>query len=70
MNLTKVAIIGGGPSGMATALQLKRFKMDSYLFEKDRCSGLIRNANQVENYLGFKEKMSGLELLNLFQEHL
>jgi thioredoxin reductase len=68
---TKVAIIGAGPAGMAAALQLKRYNIEALLFEKDKKTGsLLKNAWQVENYLGFPKAKSGPELLRNFQRHL
>lgn len=67
---TKVVIIGAGPAGMATALQLKRYGINTLLFEKQESTSLLRNAWCVENYLGFPEGKSGLELLHQFQQHI
>lgn len=67
---TEIAIIGAGPAGMAAALQLKRYGIEALLFEKHKkTNSLLKNAWQVENYLGFKAK-SGPELLQNFQQHL
>ncbi len=66
----EVAIIGGGPASIATAIQLKRYKIESLLFEQKELGGLLKNAYRVENYLGFPEGISGLELVELFKKHL
>ncbi len=68
--LVEVAIIGMGPGGIATALQLKRYGINPLLFEKQICGGLLRNAYCVENYLGLSEGIAGVDLLNVFQKHL
>lgn len=65
-----VVIIGAGPAGMATAIQLKRYNIESVLLEQENIGGLLRNANLVENYPGFPEGISGLELVELFKEQL
>jgi thioredoxin reductase len=53
-SFTKVAIIGGGISGICTAQQLIREGInDIILFEKKRLGGLIYYANRVENFPGF-----------------
>ncbi|MDL1957318.1 MAG: NAD(P)/FAD-dependent oxidoreductase [Candidatus Desulfofervidus auxilii] len=67
---TKVAIIGGGPASIATAIQLKRYKIDPLLFEQKELGGLLKNAYKVENYLGFPKGISGLKLVKLFKKHL
>jgi len=63
-------IVGGGPAGIATAIQLDRYKINSILFEKNELGGLLRNANLVENYLGFPLGINGEELVNLFKKQL
>jgi thioredoxin reductase len=49
---------------------LKRYKIEPLLFEKDKIGGLLKNAWRVENYIGFPEGKSGLELVELFKKHL
>jgi len=66
----KAAIIGAGPAGISCAVQLKRFGIDTLLFEKNQIGGLIRNAYLVENYLGFDNGISGQALVNKFKKHL
>ena len=65
-----MTIIGAGPAGIATAIQLKRCKVEFLLLEQNEIGGLLRNANLVENYPGFPEGISGLELIELFKKHL
>lgn len=65
-----VTIIGAGPAGIATAIQLKRYGIEPCLLEKNEIGGLLRNANLVENYPGFPDGISGLELVNLFKKHI
>ncbi len=66
MKNEEVVIIGAGPAGLSTALQLKRFGIDPLIFERAQAGGLLRNANLVENYPGFPLGISGMELVNLF----
>lgn len=70
MNKPKIAIIGAGPSGIACAIQLKRCGIESFLFEKNKVGGLLRNANLVENYLGFESGISGQDLVEKFKKNL
>ncbi|KPJ68108.1 MAG: hypothetical protein AMJ43_01505 [Coxiella sp. DG_40] len=69
-NYTEVAIVGAGPSGMAAALQLRRYGIEFLFFEKGDDKGLLKNAWRVENYLGFTGGKSGLGLLRNFRKHL
>ena len=70
MKTEKVAIIGAGPAGISTAIQLKRYGINPVLFEKGEVGGLLKNANLVENYPGFPEGISGLNLIELFKKQL
>jgi thioredoxin reductase (NADPH) len=65
-----VAIIGAGPAGIASALQLKRFGINLILFEMSRIGGLLNNAYLVENYPGFPKGISGTSLVKKFRQHL
>ncbi len=68
--LHNVVIIGAGPAGLATALQLKRHGIEFLLLEREEIGGLLKNANLVENYLGFPEGIPGPEIINLFKRQL
>ena len=70
MKLEEVIIIGAGPGGLATALQLKRYGIDPLIFERDQIGGLLYNANLVENYPGFPGGISGPDLVNTFENHI
>ncbi|MGE5342759.1 MAG: NAD(P)/FAD-dependent oxidoreductase [Candidatus Omnitrophota bacterium] len=65
-----VAIIGGGPAGIAAAVQLKRFDFQPLLFEKKQTGGLLWNAHWVENYPGFPDGISGPSLATELTRHL
>jgi len=68
--IESVVIIGGGPAGIATAIQLKRYGIEPLLFEQEKIGGLLRNANLVENYPGFPGGIGGRELVELFRKQL
>ena len=64
-----IIIIGGGPAGIATAIQLKRYNINSLIIEKDTLGGLLKNAFKVENYLGFPDGITGESLVKLIKQH-
>jgi len=66
----KVVIVGAGPAGIATAIQLKRYNIEPVLLEKNETGGLLRIANLVENYPGFPDGIRGPELVELFKKQL
>lgn len=70
MQTEQVIIIGAGPAGIATAIQLKRQGVEFLLLEKERLGGLLVNANLVENYPGFPRGISGIDLVDVFKSHL
>ncbi|MBT4511968.1 MAG: NAD(P)-binding domain-containing protein [Chloroflexi bacterium] len=70
MQTENVTIIGAGPGGIAAAIQLKRWGLKPLLLEKDHVGGLLVNANLVENYPGFPQGISGLQLVRLFQSQM
>jgi len=63
-------IIGAGPAGITAAVQLKRSGHSVVIIEKDRTGGLLLNARKVENYLGFVNGISGVDLVKHFEEQL
>jgi len=68
VKINKVIIIGAGPAGLSVAIQLKRFGIDSLIIEQNIIGGLLNNANLVENYLGFPQGISGVELVELMKK--
>ncbi len=68
MDIENVIIIGGGPAGIAAAIQLKRYGLDPLIFEREAIGGLLRNANLVENYPGFPGGVSGIKLVGLLEQ--
>lgn len=58
-----IAIIGGGPAGLGAAIYSARGGMKTVLFEKGLLGGQIVLTNEVENYPGFEDVISGFELI-------
>jgi len=60
-----VAIIGGGPGGLAAALYASRGRAKTVVFERGIPGGQIVTTDWVENYPGFPKGVSGQELGDL-----
>lgn len=63
-----VMIIGGGPAGLSAAIYAARGGLKTGLFEKGIIGGQITVANEVENYPGFPNPLSGFELTELMRQ--
>jgi thioredoxin reductase (NADPH) len=64
----QVIIIGGGPAGLTAGLYCARSRLDVLLIEKGIIGGQITNAEQVDNYPGFPQGVSGIRLGQLIHE--
>ncbi|ADD09097.1 NAD(P)/FAD-dependent oxidoreductase [Candidatus Aciduliprofundum boonei] len=67
---SKVAIVGAGPAGISTAVQLKRYKINSLIFEKDKIGGLVENAHRIENTMLFPEGISGKMFVKILEDYV
>lgn len=65
-----ITIVGGGPAGIACAIQLHHAGLRPLLIERDHLGGLLRSANWVENYPGFPEGIKGSDLADSFSSQL
>ena len=57
-----VIIIGGGPAGLSAGIYTARARLKSLLVERGAVGGQIINTEWVENYPGFAENISGIDL--------
>jgi thioredoxin reductase (NADPH) len=57
-----VIIIGAGPAGLSAAIYSARGGLKTAIFEKAMVGGQINVTDEVENYPGFEESLSGYEL--------
>lgn len=64
-----VIIIGAGTAGMTAGLYAARANLNALVFEKVFPGGQIARAHIVENYPGFPEGISGVELAMKIKEH-
>ncbi|MFH1684079.1 MAG: thioredoxin-disulfide reductase [Candidatus Margulisiibacteriota bacterium] len=63
-------IIGGGPAGLSAALYATRSRLKVLLIEKMILGGQATTTFFIENYPGFPEGISGLELCNRMQDQV
>lgn len=61
----EIAIIGGGPAGLAAALYASRGRAKTVVFERGIPGGQIVTTDWVENYPGFPKGISGQDLGDL-----
>ena len=63
-----VIIIGGGPAGLTAGIYASRDKLNSLLIERGIIGGTITEAEWIDNYPGFPQGISGIELSKLMHE--
>lgn len=68
--LLDLIIIGGGPAGLSAALYAGRARLKVLLIEKMILGGLASTTFFIENYPGFPEGVSGMELSNRLQDQV
>lgn len=61
-NIYEVVIVGGGPAGLTAGLYAARAGLNSILIDKGIFGGQITYAEHVENFTGFPDGISGMEL--------
>ncbi|KPK99718.1 MAG: thioredoxin reductase [candidate division Zixibacteria bacterium SM23_73_3] len=61
-------IIGGGPAGLTASIYANRAKLNTILLERLNPGGLVASTDWVENYPGFPDGISGVELVKKMNE--
>lgn len=62
VNIHDVVMVGAGPTALSAAIYTTREDLDTVLFEKGVIGGLASITDWVDNYPGFPEGISGLDL--------
>ncbi|MCW2729792.1 MAG: thioredoxin reductase [Mycobacterium sp.] len=57
-----LAVIGGGPAGLASAVYGASEGLETVLIEKATTGGQAGRSSRIENYLGFENGVSGIKL--------
>lgn len=68
-SIIDVAIIGGGPAGLAAALYAARGRADTVVFETQLPGGQIITTDWIENYPGIPEGVNGSRIAELMHAH-
>ncbi len=63
-----VIIIGAGPAGLSAAIYAARSGMKTAVFEKALVGGQINVTEEVENYPGFENPITGFELTDTMKK--
>lgn len=63
-----VAVVGGGPAGLTAGIYCARSGMKTLLVERAILGGQISLCSAIENYPGFPQGISGVELAARFED--
>ncbi|XRX42835.1 MAG: thioredoxin-disulfide reductase [Buchnera aphidicola (Eriosoma harunire)] len=66
----KLIIIGSGPAGCTAAIYAARANLSPVLITGNNRGGQLINTNEIENWPGHIEKISGLTLMNEMYKHV
>ena len=63
-----VIIVGAGPAGLTAGIYCLREELNTLVFESSVPGGQIATAEKIDNYPGFPEGITGMELADRFKE--
>ena len=63
-----IIIVGAGPSALTAAIYLSREDVDTTLYERGVVGGMAAITDQIDNYPGFAEGVTGMKLASELQQ--
>lgn len=63
-----VLIIGGGPSGLSSAIYTSREDLNTLVLEKAVVGGLAAITDQIDNYPGFEDGVTGIDFADKLEK--
>lgn len=63
-----VVIIGAGAAGLTAGIYCGRARLKTLIIEKSLVGGLATYTDEIENYPGFPDGTTGIDLMNTFQK--
>ncbi len=65
----KVGIIGAGPAGISTGVQLQRYGISHIILEQEKIGGLVANAYLLENTILYPHGLRGSNFVKILEEY-
>lgn len=63
-----VLIVGGGPSGLSSAIYTSREDLNTLVVEKGAVGGLAAITDQIDNYPGFEDGVTGIDFADKLEK--
>lgn len=64
-----VIIIGAGPAGLTASIFASRYGLKNIIIEKSVVGGQVNLTDKIENYPGFKDGITGVNLTKKIEKH-